>query len=388
MAELNIDWKETAKNETQQRINAEKVLEEMQRFLFDYFHLLGPDPRQNMSIVVETLGKVLGSTVALYNRMDSGLLKTWCIDHEPEGFKREDDPDGHICYDMTIRQRGHNNMTAVVLNNLEGTEWENLDSNVAQYGLKSYLGFPVLVERNVVGSLCVVDVEKRQFTDVEKYIIEAFASAIRLEEERLLTQTRLESAYQDLESKNKEIETLALTDTLTKLPNRRAMIDTLNSSLSTLQRKLFKEENKPGFIGFSLALCDVDHFKSINDTYGHNCGDEVLATIADILSMEVRPNDHVARWGGEEFLILFPETDTENAVTVAERLRKKVAQHNFSFKDHKFNLTITIGISTCASDEMSLDDCVHLADLALYKGKESGRNKVITSAANDHRRVL
>ncbi len=102
--------------------------------------------------------------MALYNRLENGILKTWSIDNEPPGFKREDHPQGHICYDMTISHHGPTNIEAVVLNDLEGLEWETLDSNVRQYGLKSYLGFPVLVEGQVVGSLCVVDTRKRRGT--------------------------------------------------------------------------------------------------------------------------------------------------------------------------------------------------------------------------------
>jgi GAF domain-containing protein len=214
MDEQTTNWKQIAENEIRKQQNTEQALTEMRRFLFDYFYLLGPDPRANMSIVVDTLGKVLGSAVALYNRLESGMLKTWCIDNEPEGFKREDSPEGHICYNMTIRQHDASNIEPVVLNNLEGTEWETLDDNVRVYGLKAYLGFPILLENEVVGSLCVVDTETRDYSVVELYIIEAFASAIRLEEERLLTQTRLAQANEDLKRKNKEIETLALTDSL------------------------------------------------------------------------------------------------------------------------------------------------------------------------------
>ena len=234
MTENGTDWRLVAAEEARQRNKAEEALVEMRRFLFDYFHLLGPDPLENINVVVRTLGKVLGSDVALYNRLENGILKTWSIDNEPPGFKREDHPQGHICYDMTISHHGPTNIEAVVLNDLEGSEWETLDSNVRQYGLKSYLGFPVLVEGQVVGSLCVVDTRKRRYTDVEQYIIAAFSSAIRLEEERLLTQNRLAAAIADLKEKNEQIERMALTDSLTDLPNRRAMIGFLDREIATL----------------------------------------------------------------------------------------------------------------------------------------------------------
>lgn len=379
MTEQTVNWKQVAERETQLKIKAETGLEEMRRFLFDYFYLLGPDPKANMSIVVNTLGKVLGSTVALYNRMESGVLKTWCIDNEPEGFQREDSPDGHICYDMTIRQRDRSNIAPVVLNDLEGSEWEKLDANVVEYGLKSYLGFPILIEDEVVGSLCVVDTEKRAFTEVEIYIIEAFASAIRLEEERLLTQTRLASANEDLKLKNEAIQTLALTDQLTGLPNRRAIIRSIQDTLAILHRRLFRAEKAPGFKGFSLALCDIDHFKSINDTYGHNRGDDVLKAVAKKMSSLLRAKDTVARWGGEEFLIIFPETDMITSTAIAERLREAISEIPFSHDGQAFNITITLGITTCDTTDMDLDACVNSADMALYAGKEKGRNCVVSN---------
>lgn len=380
MTKHTVNWQQVAEREIKLRENSEKSLEEMRRFLFDYFYLLGPDPRENMSIVVNTLGKVLGSSVALYNRMELGLLKTWCIDNEPDGFKREDCPDGHICYDMTIRRRGVSNVSPVVLNNLEGSEWEKLDANVRKYGLKSYLGFPILVEEEVIGSLCVIDTEIRNYSEVEIYIIEAFASAIRLEEERLLTQNRLASANDDLKRKNKEIETLALTDPLTELPNRRAIISNLEDEISTLRRRLFSADEMPGYKEFSVALCDIDNFKSINDTYGHNCGDTVLKGVAEKLLRVLRAQDMVARWGGEEFLVLFRDIDTSGAALIAERLRKAVSKTHFSHDGQSFQVTITLGLATCRSADLDVDTCVQMADTALYAGKEGGRNRVVISA--------
>lgn len=376
MVKQNVEWKKLIEHEIKLKKNAEHSLEKMRHFLFDYFYLLGPDPRKNMSIVVDTLGKVLGSTVALYNRLESGILKTWCIDNEPDGYQHEDNPDGHICYEMTIRQRSKTNMTSVVLDDIEGSEWEQLDANVAKYGLKSYLGFPVLVEEEVVGSLCVVDTNKREFSEMEIYIVEAFASAIRLEEERLLTQTRLTAAYRDLKQKNREIEKLALTDQLTNLPNRRAMIDNLNKTISILNRNLFQPEPHD-FTGFSLILCDIDHFKRVNDTYGHNCGDYVLTIIAETLAYELRAKDNISRWGGEEFLILLPETGPEGAANTAERLRKNVSDLDIVYEEEHLQITMTFGVTTCDTEDVKIDAAINAADMALYDGKENGRNQVV-----------
>ena len=94
-----------AAKEREMRIKAEKTLMAMKLFLFDYFHRLGPDPQKNIDIIVETVCKAMNSDVALYNRLENGILKTWSIYNEPPEYKREDKPEGHICYNMTIRER-------------------------------------------------------------------------------------------------------------------------------------------------------------------------------------------------------------------------------------------------------------------------------------------
>lgn len=193
-------------DERSRRIKAEETLMSMKLFLFDYFHKLGPDPLKNIDIVVETACRALSSAVSLYNRIEGDVLKTWSIHNEPENFQREDKPNGHICYDMTIRERSAENMTPVVFENLEGSKWEGLDPNIKKYGIKSYMGFPVLLEGEVVGSLCVADIEPRNYSQIEKDILEAFAKAVTLEEERKLAQEKLSRSNAELQEKNREIK--------------------------------------------------------------------------------------------------------------------------------------------------------------------------------------
>lgn len=191
----------------QERItNVEKTLISMKLFLSDYFQMLGPDPLKNIDAIVETACKALNSDVALYNRLEDDILITWSIYNEPPDYKKEDNPEGHICYEMTIRKHGPKNINPVVLEDLEGSEWEKLDANVKKYSLKSYLAFPVLLENKTVGSLCVVDTAKREYTQIEKDIIEAFSKAVTLEEERKLAQDRLTQSNKELTEKNKELE--------------------------------------------------------------------------------------------------------------------------------------------------------------------------------------
>lgn len=202
----DIEQSQAEIEERERRIKAEETLMTMKMFLFDYFHRLGPDPQKNIDIVVETTCRALNSAVALYNRLEGDLLETWSIHNEPPDFKREDKPSGHICYDMTIKDRSADNLTPVVLEDLEGSKWEQLDANVKTYGIKSYLAFPVLLGNTVVGSLCVVDTEKRFYSRVEKDILEAFSKAVTLEEERKLSQEQLIQANGKLLEKNKALK--------------------------------------------------------------------------------------------------------------------------------------------------------------------------------------
>ncbi len=381
MTENGTDWRLVAAEEARQRNKAEEALVEMRRFLFDYFHLLGPDPLENINVVVRTLGKVLGSDVALYNRLENGILKTWSIDNEPPGFKREDDPRGHICYDMTISHHGPTNIEAVVLNDLEGSEWETLDSNVRQYGLKSYLGFPVLVEGQVVGSLCVVDTRKRTYTDVEQYIIAAFSSAIRLEEERLLTQNRLAAAIADLKEKNgRSSGWRSPTPHRPAQPPGHDRVPGPGDRHPAPPAACHREPGRRQGL-CRCPVCDTDRFKAVNDTHGHACGDEVLKSVATILRNNLRGQDLAARWGGEEFLLLLRDMDADEAVAIAERIRQTIADTPFACGDKSFQVTLTFGISCWNDPHTTIDYCVDSSDQALYAGKAGGRNRVVVLPA-------
>ena len=118
------------------------------------------------------------------------------------------------------------------------------------------------------------------------------------------------------------------------------------------------------------------NFKQFNDLHGHVCGDHVLKRVAEILQERTRDVDRVARWGGEEFIFLLPETDTEGGAVLAEKLREAIASNLFEFDDQRLGITMTFGIAAFRKGE-SLDSCISRADTALYHGKEGGRNKVM-----------
>ena len=171
----------------------------------------------------------------------------------------------------------------------------------------------------------------------------------------------------DLEQANQKLDLISKTDELTGLPNRRDMNETIANEVGRVQRT-----HKP----FCFIFIDIDHFKNINDTYGHACGDLILKSVAQTVRTLLRKYDVFARYGGEEFLTLLPETDLEGAAVVAERFRKKIEQMTVRYADFTIKVTITLGVSRY-DERLGADRSIQMADKALYRGKESGRNQVI-----------
>lgn len=187
-------------------------------------------------------------------------------------------------------------------------------------------------------------------------------------------QEELQTTQDELEKMNRRLYEKASKDALTGLFNRRKMTDLIeyeyDRSLRTQQL-------------FSIIITDIDHFKRVNDNFGHDCGDKVLKEIAGALNSLVRSQDRVARWGGEEFLLLLPDTDIEGALILAEKIRKKIAGTAYYCGEHQLLITLTFGASSFAenkTDKMVIKE----ADIALYEGKNSGRNRSIPYSAHLH----
>jgi diguanylate cyclase (GGDEF)-like protein len=164
------------------------------------------------------------------------------------------------------------------------------------------------------------------------------------------------------------LQQTARTDYLTQLPNRRAMIQILDKEAARFQRAQHP---------FSLVLLDIDHFKSINDSFGHDGGDEILISIAEHMRGWMREKDVLARWGGEEFLILLSDTDVDQAMEQAERLRAAIEAQTFSIQQGDTRVTASLGVAGYTSNQ-GVDSCIKDADVALYRAKSSGRNRVVT----------
>ena len=193
----------------------------------------------------------------------------------------------------------------------------------------------------------------------------ARAEASKARDTLIKREEELEQARAD----NRRLEELATTDALTGLLNRRALLDRLSGEVERARR--FKSQ-------ISLLMVDLDHFKTVNDRYGHLAGDEVLRQVGDLLARVIRTIDVVARYGGEEFVVALPETTTVGAVVFAERLRERVARQAFEVAgDSNFQLTCSVGVATFPSPHVASTEALFArADEALYRAKSGGRNQV------------
>jgi diguanylate cyclase (GGDEF)-like protein/PAS domain S-box-containing protein len=197
------------------------------------------------------------------------------------------------------------------------------------------------------------------FVDIDKQVI---AEQIQRE-----LYQNMEALNHELSLANDDLKRLARHDALTSLYNRRVMEEILTKESSRSMRTKR---------GFGVAIADIDNFKKINDTYGHDCGDRVLQTLSELFLSGIRITDNVGRWGGEEFLFVFTETSCEGAMIVIERIRQSVQRAEILCGDTHIKVTITIGLSFHEGDEKG-KDMLSEADVALYKGKKSGKNKVV-----------
>jgi diguanylate cyclase (GGDEF)-like protein len=169
---------------------------------------------------------------------------------------------------------------------------------------------------------------------------------------------------------HKRIQNLANEDSLTKLYNKRFGRDKLALCINDVE-----QDNR----ALSIFLFDIDHFKNYNDTNGHLAGDEVLRQIGRLLRSVIRADDFAVRFGGEEFLVVFQETDKEGALIAAEKIRRQIEGYPFPFQDRQpgGNLTISGGVAAFRTDAQSSTDLIRLSDEALYDAKRQGRNRVI-----------
>jgi len=221
------------------------------------------------------------------------------------------------------------------------------------------------------GETCIdcVAVIMTKRIEYEKDILETKRKLEQLYKDTHQANIKLEELHEEYEVKQQELmrinlqlETTAATDALTGLRNRRYFQEQLRNQLA-----IYSESEQL----FSLLIIDIDHFKRINDTYGHPVGDLVLTNLAQLLQSLARETDIIARYGGEEFVAILPATDQEQAIHLAETFRTTTAEA--AWKEYKITISIGVATVSAADTEQTL---LHKADTALYASKSAGRNRV------------
>ncbi len=223
-----------------------------------------------------------------------------------------------------------------------------------EYGLKAYVGVPIRSEGQVVGVLYALDRHPREYSqeDLDFLCILAGRAGSAISIARLIT----------------EIERLAIQDHLTGAYNREAFFARAEAELVRANRF-----GHP----VSLLMVDIDHFKNINDGFGHLVGDRILQQVVRRLRFMIRQVDLLARWGGDEFVILLPETNLQGAQCLAERLCEQTRVTPFQANDMTVPVTVSIGVTTLSESDRDVSAILHRADMALYAAKQSGRNRVV-----------
>jgi diguanylate cyclase (GGDEF)-like protein len=185
---------------------------------------------------------------------------------------------------------------------------------------------------------------------------------------RVKVQLKIKGLQDELKKSNEKLRLLSNTDPLTHLYNRRYMIDMLEKEMQRAERK-----GSP----LSVVMIDIDHFKQVNDEFGHHNGDQVLLAFASLSQAGLRSYDFVARHGGEEFVMTLPETRHEDAMVIAERLRIRIQAHSFTGALKGLNVTASMGVATYPVDFITtVSDLIREADEAMYRAKAAGRNRV------------
>jgi diguanylate cyclase (GGDEF)-like protein len=230
---------------------------------------------------------------------------------------------------------------------------------------RAYAGHPLVDEHgNVVGTFCVFDLRTREFTAADRQaLVDLTAMA-----QRELLSDRLTNAHAALTSKLGVARREALMDPLTHLWNRRGASVLLKGALTSADQR-----NMP----LALALLDLDNFKRINDSHGHQTGDEVLRRVASRLLSSVRTDDAICRLGGDEFLVLMADTDAAIATRVAERIRQSITNTAVPTRDGTIPISVSVGCTIRqAHDKSAVEELLERADQALMQSKAAGRNRV------------
>ena len=277
---------------------------------------------------------------------------------------------GKLC-ERLLNKSGYN--TAVCTDGESAIEFVNTNSpdlillDIVMPGIDGYEFCKVMknnpkIKHTPIIFLSAMNDEQSIIKGFENGAVDYITKPFRHQELLARTKTHVE-----LKRAKEKLLRMAITDELTGLVNRRYFMGRLLHEY---------ERTKRYESVFTVLMIDLDYFKKINDTYGHQAGDTVLRTISDSMKLSVRLSDIIGRIGGEEFAVILPETDINAALIIGDRLRKRIEALEIPHKSSKLKITISIGASPSSKDDLSIDDVLQRSDAALYRAKDNGRNRI------------
>ena len=229
--------------------------------------------------------------------------------------------------------------------------------------IRSYAGHPLhSIDGNRVGTLCVLDRTPRTFTPEQLKALQDLAAIAESE----LQRGQLNESQRELVREMDELKLRASVDGLTRLWNRTAIMELLGAEVERAKRG----------IPMCVAMIDVDHFKKVNDTYGHQAGDAALVEVASRVRSALREYDSVGRYGGEEFIVVLSNASLIPAMKLCQRIRKAIESQPISTPVGPINVTVSIGLVPCVGRTVNMLGLIGAADAALYQAKKNGRNRV------------
>jgi diguanylate cyclase (GGDEF)-like protein len=251
----------------------------------------------------------------------------------------------------------------------------NLDDNIKTIMMTGYGSYDTVLKALQAGAYDYLEKPLDDHNRIVSVVRKAYEHVLLARDNQDLlgrlktSHAKLASANSRLTTLNKQLQQLAITDGLTNLYNRRYIDMALQQEFERFDR--YRDP-------FTVLLIDIDHFKTLNDQFGHNSGDLVLKQTAEILLNSARATDTVARFGGEEFILLLARTPTENAHIVAERVRSTIENHRFHGEDQSLNVTVSIGLAGASETQpvSTLNELMMRCDSALYRAKNAGRNQI------------
>ncbi|MBE0426304.1 MAG: sensor domain-containing diguanylate cyclase [Nitrospirae bacterium] len=323
-------------------------------------------PKEVLYLVVKKLSKILKVTrcsiisISISNQRYANVVSTF-EDPSITGVKLD------LRKYPEIRKAMANKEPVVIKDALRDPLMTEIRDIIAPLGIRSIVVVPVIFHDEVIGTLFLrTSRAGHTFTKREVTLCIAFAKA---------SANALYNAflYEKLNREKTKLEKLAITDYLTGIYNIRYFYNRLDEEYSRAVR-------------YNLSLCcmmlDIDHFKNINDTYGHRTGDIVLREFAQLVKRRIRKSDVLARYGGEEFILLLPQTSLDGAIIKAERLGAIVREHKFKAFKGNFKITVSIGIACSADSNINTsDDLINWADNAMFKAKNNGRDQIVINSS-------